>query len=29
MADRGGNLREPLLRLHGTCLGGSFRLTRG
>jgi hypothetical protein len=24
MADRDGSPREPLLRLRGTCLGGSF-----
>jgi hypothetical protein len=29
MADRDGTPREPLLRLRGTCLGGSFRLTQG
>jgi Domain of unknown function (DUF1707) len=33
MADRDsgrdGSPREPLLRLRGTCLGGSFRLTQG
>lgn len=33
MADRDGGRdggpREPLLRLRGTCLGGSFRLTQG
>jgi hypothetical protein len=28
MADRDGSPREPLLRLRGTCLGGSFRLTQ-
>lgn len=27
--DRDGSPREPLLRLRGTCLGGSFRLTQG
>ena len=26
---RDGSPREPLLRLCGTCLGGSFRLTQG
>ena len=26
---RDGSSREPLLRLRGTCLGGSFRLTQG
>jgi hypothetical protein len=29
MADREGSPREPLLRLRGTCLGGSFVLTQG
>jgi hypothetical protein len=29
MADREGSPGEPLLRLRGTCLGGSFRLTQG
>lgn len=29
MADREGSPREPLLRLRGTCLGGSFRLAQG
>jgi hypothetical protein len=29
MADRDGNLGEPLLRLRGTCVGGSFLLTQG
>jgi hypothetical protein len=29
MADRDGSPREPLLRLRGTCVGGSFRLTQG
>ena len=33
MADRDsgpdGSPREPLLRLRGTCLGGSFRLSQG
>ena len=28
MADRDGSPREPLLRLRGTCLGGTFRLTQ-
>jgi hypothetical protein len=28
MADRDGNPGEPLLRLRGTCLGGSFLLTQ-
>ena len=28
MADREGSQREPLLRLRGTCLGGSFRLAQ-
>jgi hypothetical protein len=26
MADREGHPREPLLRVRGTCIGGSFRL---
>jgi Domain of unknown function (DUF1707) len=26
---RDGSPREPLLRLRGTCLGGSFRLSQG
>jgi hypothetical protein len=29
MPDREGSPAEPLLRLRGTCLGGSFRLTQG
>jgi hypothetical protein len=29
MADREGSPGEPLLRLRGICLGGSFRLTQG
>jgi hypothetical protein len=29
MADREGRRGEPLLRLRGTCLGGSFLLTQG
>ena len=29
MADRDGSPAEPLLRLRGTCLGGSFVLTQG
>jgi hypothetical protein len=29
MADRDGSPREPLLRLRGTCFGGTFRLTQG
>jgi hypothetical protein len=29
MADRDGTPREPLLRLRGNRLGGSFRLTQG
>jgi hypothetical protein len=28
MADRDGGPREPLLRLRGTCVGGSFRLSQ-
>jgi hypothetical protein len=28
MPDREGSQGEPLLRLHGTCLGGSFRLAQ-
>ena len=28
MADRDGSPGEPLLRLRGTCLGGSFRLAQ-
>jgi hypothetical protein len=28
MADREGHPREPLLRVRGTCLGGSFRLAQ-
>jgi hypothetical protein len=28
MADRDGSPREPLLRLRGTCVGGSFRLAQ-
>jgi hypothetical protein len=28
MADREGNPREPLLRVRGTCVGGSFRLAQ-
>ena len=28
MADREGRPGEPLLRLRGTCLGGSFRLAQ-
>lgn len=29
MADREGSPGEPLLRVRGTCLGGSFRLAQG
>jgi len=29
MPDRDGPPTEPLLRVRGTCLGGSFRLTQG
>ena len=29
MADRDGAPGEPLLRLRGTCVGGSFLLTQG
>ena len=29
MADRDGSPAGPLLRLRGTCLGGSFVLTQG
>jgi hypothetical protein len=29
MADGDGSAREPRLRLRGTCLAGSFRLTQG
>jgi len=29
MADRDGSPSEPLLRLRGTCVGGSFELTQG
>ena len=29
MDDREGSPAEPLLRLRGTCLGGSFQLTQG
>ncbi len=28
MADREGHPREPLLRVRGTCIGGSFRLAQ-
>ena len=28
MADRDGSPGEPLLRVRGTCLGGSFRLAQ-
>jgi hypothetical protein len=29
MPDRDGPPSEPLLRLRGTCVGGSFLLTQG
>jgi hypothetical protein len=29
MADREGSPKEPLLRVRGTCIGGSFRLAQG